>query len=60
VGIQLVTMGLIGEMLSRIYHESQQKPIYVIREIYRRPETEEAVRAERVASSEFRPPEFRV
>jgi glycosyltransferase involved in cell wall biosynthesis len=29
-GVQLVTMGLLGEMLARTYHESQSKPIYVI------------------------------
>jgi glycosyltransferase involved in cell wall biosynthesis len=32
-GVQLVTTGLLAEMLSRTYHESQDKPIYVIREI---------------------------
>ena len=32
-GIQLVMTGLLGEMLSRTYHESQNKPIYVIREV---------------------------
>lgn len=31
VGIQLVGMGLLGEMLIRIYHESQNKPIYVLK-----------------------------
>jgi glycosyltransferase involved in cell wall biosynthesis len=31
-GIQLVTLGLLGEMLARTYHESQGKPIYVIGE----------------------------
>ena len=31
-GVQLVTMGLLGEMLARTYHESQSKPIYVIAE----------------------------
>lgn len=35
IGVQFVTMGLIGEMLSRVYHESQHKPIYVIRDVYR-------------------------
>jgi glycosyltransferase involved in cell wall biosynthesis len=34
IGVQFVTLGLIGEMLSRVYHESQQKPIYGVREIY--------------------------
>jgi glycosyltransferase involved in cell wall biosynthesis len=32
VGVQLVSIGLIGEMLARTYHESQGKPIYVIKE----------------------------
>jgi glycosyltransferase involved in cell wall biosynthesis len=33
VGIQLVGMGLLGEMLVRVYHESQKKPIYAIKKI---------------------------
>jgi glycosyltransferase involved in cell wall biosynthesis len=33
IGVQLVTMGLFAEMQARTYHESQDKPIYVIREI---------------------------
>ncbi len=32
-GVQLVTLGLLAEMQARTYHESQNKPIYVIREI---------------------------
>ena len=32
VGVQLVSLGLIGEMVARTYHESQQKPIYLIKE----------------------------
>jgi glycosyltransferase involved in cell wall biosynthesis len=32
-GVQLVTLGLLGEMLARTYHESQDKPIYVIRDV---------------------------
>ena len=32
-GVQLLTLGLLAEMQSRTYHESQNKPIYVIREI---------------------------
>jgi len=31
-GVQLVTLGLLGEMLARTYHESQGKPIYVLAE----------------------------
>jgi glycosyltransferase involved in cell wall biosynthesis len=33
VGIQLIGMGLLGEMIVRVYHESQKKPIYVIKKI---------------------------
>ena len=32
-GVQLVTLGLLAEMQVRTYHESQNKPTYVIREI---------------------------
>jgi glycosyltransferase involved in cell wall biosynthesis len=32
IGFQFVTMGLLGEMLSRTYHESQDKAIFVIGE----------------------------
>jgi glycosyltransferase involved in cell wall biosynthesis len=32
-GFQLVTLGLLGEMLARTYHESQGKPIYRLREV---------------------------
>ncbi|MGO8732012.1 MAG: glycosyltransferase family 2 protein [Terriglobia bacterium] len=35
-GIQFLSVGLIGEMLSRTYYESQNKPIYTLREIKRR------------------------
>jgi len=33
VGVQLITMGLLGEMTARTYHETQDKPIYAIREV---------------------------
>jgi glycosyltransferase involved in cell wall biosynthesis len=32
-GVQLVTLGLLAELQARTYHESQNKPVYVIREI---------------------------
>jgi glycosyltransferase involved in cell wall biosynthesis len=32
-GVQLVTMGLLAEIMARTYHESQDKPTYIIREI---------------------------
>jgi glycosyltransferase involved in cell wall biosynthesis len=33
VGGQFVVLGLLGELLVRIYHESQQKPIYMVRRV---------------------------
>jgi len=33
IGIQLVTMGLLAEVLMRVYHEVQNKSIYVIKDI---------------------------
>lgn len=35
LGAQLVVMGLLGEMIARVYHESQGKPIYTIKKILR-------------------------
>lgn len=32
VGVQLLIMGLLGELVIRTYHETQDKPIYSIRE----------------------------
>ena len=32
-GVQFVTLGLLAEVQARTYHESQDKPTYVIREI---------------------------
>ena len=32
VGIQLIGMGLLGEMLVSSYHENQRKPLYVLKE----------------------------
>ena len=36
-GVQLVSFGLLAELQSRTYHESQGKPIYVIRQIIETP-----------------------
>jgi len=33
IGFQFISMGLLGEMLARTYHESQNKPIYAVKEI---------------------------
>ncbi|PYM56253.1 MAG: glycosyltransferase, partial [Candidatus Rokuibacteriota bacterium] len=34
VGFQFISIGLLGEMLVRTYHESQRKPIYIVRETF--------------------------
>jgi len=39
-GLILVCVGLLGEMLVRIYHESQGKRTYVVKELLPAPETE--------------------
>ncbi len=36
IGVQFVSMGLLGELMARTYHETQGKPIYWIREVYER------------------------
>lgn len=38
IGVQLLTFGLLAELLARTYYESQNKPIYVIREVRQTPE----------------------
>jgi glycosyltransferase involved in cell wall biosynthesis len=40
VGVQLVVMGLLGEMLVRVYHESQRKPIYMVKRVLGHPARE--------------------
>lgn len=35
MGMQFISMGLLGELQARTYHESQKKPIYVVRKVLR-------------------------
>jgi glycosyltransferase involved in cell wall biosynthesis len=32
IGLQFITFGLLGELMTRTYHEAQDKPIYVVRQ----------------------------
>jgi glycosyltransferase involved in cell wall biosynthesis len=36
IGVQFVSMGLMAELVTRTYHETQNKPIYAVREIIKR------------------------
>lgn len=42
VGVQLIVMGLLGEINIRTYYESQRKPIYLIRQIREREDPPES------------------
>jgi hypothetical protein len=33
IGVQLIIMGLLGELVVRTYHETQGKPVYVVKEV---------------------------
>lgn len=33
LGIQFITMGLLGEIIARTYYEAQDKPIYAVKEV---------------------------
>ncbi len=45
VGVQLLSLGLVADVVSRTYHESQRKPPYYIREVVRGSESEDAATA---------------
>jgi glycosyltransferase involved in cell wall biosynthesis len=52
-GVQLVTFGLLAELQTRTYHESQDKPIYVIKEIRHSASREPANDEARVSVKRF-------
>jgi len=45
-GIQFLAIGLIGELLARTYYESQNKPVYTVRQFLGRGQSEKAGRSE--------------
>lgn len=34
LGVQLISIGLLAELVVRTYHESQNKPVYAVRDVY--------------------------
>ena len=35
-GVQMVSLGIVGEFIARIYHEVKQRPAHVIARVYQR------------------------
>jgi glycosyltransferase involved in cell wall biosynthesis len=48
-GVQLITMGLLGELVVRVYYEAQGKRIYTVRELLANKEDEESIDEEGIA-----------
>ncbi len=42
LGVQMMSIGLLGEMTMRTYYEAQNKPIYVIREVFENQDAQSA------------------
>ncbi len=40
IGVQFITMGLLAELQARTYHESQNKPVYFVRNVFGRDDQE--------------------
>lgn len=43
IGLQLIIMGLLGELIVRVYHESQGKTIYIVRDVLDAPSPQREV-----------------
>jgi glycosyltransferase involved in cell wall biosynthesis len=52
-GVQLLTIGIIGEYISRIYDEVKQRPLYVVRQLDNMEAPAAAIRADERAQPEL-------
>jgi glycosyltransferase involved in cell wall biosynthesis len=50
-GMQLLTLGILGDYLGRVFDEVKGRPLYIVREVYTWRDGEGAVRADGSASS---------
>ncbi|GAM59157.1 polymyxin resistance protein ArnC [Vibrio ishigakensis] len=48
-GIQLLSIGLLGEYIGRIFIETKQRPLYLIKSVERRAELKKLPTAEKIA-----------
>jgi len=53
-GVQLLTIGIIGEYISRIYDEVKQRPLFVVRELENLDRSPAREDAEQGADAELR------